>query len=303
VSVSQVEALERPVELLWVRVANLAVGSSFREGGLCAEQVERLVTLGGVWPPILVRRDGLVVDGAHRVAAARRLGLARLEAQLFDGGPEEAFIEFVRRNVAHGLLLTLRERKRAAVRVLRTHREWSDRRVAELCGISSKTVARLRLEAGICPTAESPQLDVRVGRDEKVRPVQRGSVRGRVLEALQAQPNGSLRAVAAVAGVSPETVRLLRMNLARVPQPTEQEPQREEPAVSWREDVAMTSCDAGEEFLAWFERTQVTETDLARVSAVPLSRVYELADEARRRSAIWHQLGRALESRTARPAD
>ena len=34
----------------------------------------------------------------------------------------------------------------------------------------------------------------------------------RVVEALRTQPSGSLRAVAAAAAVSPETVRLVRMN-------------------------------------------------------------------------------------------
>ena len=173
---SQIEVLEPRTVVVRMKVADLKVGPSFREGGLCPEHVERLMTLGGSWPPIVVDSDGLVIDGAHRVVAARRLGWARLDAVLFEGGSEEAFIEFVRRNVAHGLLLTLRERKQAAVRVLGSHREWSDRRVAEVCGISSKTVGRLRLEMG-CPTEEDAQLDSgsRVGRDDRRRPVQRGS--------------------------------------------------------------------------------------------------------------------------------
>ena len=149
VAVSQVEVMERSPAPVMVPVADLAAGSLFREGGLCPEHVERLVGLGGSWPPIVVMRSGgMIVDGAHRVAAARRLGLARLEAVFFDGGVEAAFVEFLRRNVAHGLLLTLQERKHAAVRVLRVHRAWSDRRVAELCGISPKTVGRLRAGKG-----------------------------------------------------------------------------------------------------------------------------------------------------------
>jgi ParB-like chromosome segregation protein Spo0J len=292
-----------------IKVADLKVGPSFRDDGLCSEHVERLMTQGGSWPPIVVDSDGLVIDGAHRVVAARRLGWARLDAVLFEGGSEEAFIEFVRRNVAHGLLLTLRERKRAAVRVLGSHREWSDRRVAEVCGISSKTVGRLRLDVGR-PTEEDAQLDgdSRVGRDDRRRPVQRGSARARVVEALRTQPSGSLRAVAAVAGVSPETVRLVRMNLTRAPREadTETETAAETTAetaaadesVAWRADAALVSCDTGKEFLSWFERTQITDADMARVHAVPLSRIYDLAKEARRRSEGWLHLARALEART-----
>jgi hypothetical protein len=91
-----------------VPVAVLAPGSHFRADGLCEEQVDRLVSLDGAWPPIVVGRDdGVVVDGAHRVEAARRLGLPSVVAVPFDGGADEQFVEFVRRNVSHGLLLTL----------------------------------------------------------------------------------------------------------------------------------------------------------------------------------------------------
>jgi hypothetical protein len=297
--VSQVEVMEQPTELVWVPVAQLVVGASFRERGVCPDHVDQLVALGGSWPPIVVMRgSGLVVDGAHRVVAARRLGLARVEAVPFDGTVEDAFVEFVRRNVAHGLLLTLPERKRAATRVLRAHGSWSDRRIAALCGLSPKTVGRLRVD-GRCPTEEDRQWDaVRVGRDDRARPARRGSVRGRVVEALQAQPTASLRAIAAAVGVSPETVRLVRLNLAEMSVPVEaaMAPTATEPA-SWRADDALVSSEQGEDFLAWFERTAVAGPDLARAAAVPLSRVYELADVARRRAQTWMQLARLLEAR------
>ena len=126
-------------------LAELSVSSSFREAGLNEEHVQRLVALAGHWPPILVNRvRRSVIDGAHRVEAARILGLDRIEAWYFDGEPDEALIEFVRRNVHQGLPLTLRERKRAAEHVLTAYPEWSDRRIAELCAISPKTVGRLR---------------------------------------------------------------------------------------------------------------------------------------------------------------
>jgi hypothetical protein len=72
--VSQLELVEDvgPPDRVAVVVTDL-VASSFRSGALCAEQVDRFVALGGAWPPILVgRADGVVIDGAHRVSAARR---------------------------------------------------------------------------------------------------------------------------------------------------------------------------------------------------------------------------------------
>jgi ParB-like chromosome segregation protein Spo0J len=305
------QVLEPAADIVPVDVAKLVMGVPFREDGLCLEHVERLVVAAGEWPPIVVSRaDHVVIDGAHRVAAARRLGFVKIDAMLFDGSPEEAFVEFVRRNVTHGLLLTLSERKRAARRVLRSHPAWSDRRVAEVCGLSPKTVGRLRVERG-CPSEGGPQLDgpVRIGRDDRARPVSRASVRPRVVAALHAEPNASLRAIAAVAGVSPETVRLVRMNLRGEPSAeapiTERAPRgatTAAEAAAWRTDAALRTAECGEDFLAWFEHTAVEDDDVARVQMVPLSRVYEIADEARRRSEAWLQFARALEARSANAA-
>lgn len=293
---SHAEVVEGPAPeaIVTMAVADLGRSPALRAGGLTAEQVERLMALGGAWPPILVRRsDGAVIDGAHRVAAARRLGMVRMEVELFDGSAADAFVEFVRRNVTQGLVLSLSERKQAVVRVLRDHPRWSDRRVAELCAVSPKTVARLRSDEARCPTEEGAQSDteVREGRDRRLRPVRRGSVRARVLEALEARPDGSLRAIAAVAGVSPETVRLVKLNLAQAPEADDAVAPADP---SWREDAAL------EGFSAWFERTAVAEDDLAWAETLPISRVYVVADEARRRSELWLRLARGLEARPAR---
>ena len=167
-------------EVVLIALVELRVCSSFREAGLSEEHVQRLVALGGHWPPVLVNRaDGSVIDGAHRVEAARRIGLDRLEAWYFDGGAEEAFVEFVRRNVSQGLPLTLSERKRAAEHVLSSYSEWSDRRIAELCAISPKTVGRLRPKSSGRPSEGILHLDARsrIGRDNKWRPVHSASVR------------------------------------------------------------------------------------------------------------------------------
>jgi ParB-like chromosome segregation protein Spo0J len=308
--VSQAERiadLEPLAEVTLVPVAGLVAGS-FRAGGVCTEQVDRLAALGGGWPPILVRAsDSTVIDGAHRVAAARRLGMARLPAELFHGRADEAFIEFVRRNVTQGLALSLTDRKRAAERVLRDYPLWSDRRVAELCALSPKTVGRVRTEVLGCPSEDGPHSDggLRQGRDNRLRPARPGSARARVIEALRSQPDASLRTLAVAAGVSPETVRLVRLDLStasvapEAPAEPEVEPSAQG-AATWKEDGALASSEHGDDFLAWFERTLVEDTDLDRVPEVPMGRVYVIADEARRRSDTWLQFARKLEERPGR---
>jgi ParB-like chromosome segregation protein Spo0J len=306
--VQTVELLPAPTEVVTVALADLTVTTSFREGGLSEEHVQRLVALAGHWPPVLVNRsDGLVIDGAHRVEAARILGLNRIEAWYFDGAPDDALIEFVRRNVHQGLPLTLRERKRAAEHVLIAHPEWSDRRIAELCAISPKTVGRLRGKKTDRPTGGILQLDARsrIGRDNKWRPVHSASIRSRVAEALKEHPGASLRSVAKAVGVSPETVRIVRMNMdagspdvATKPLPVLATAKAPDKSASWDQDLALVSSDDGEDFVAWFDRTTLTEEECWRfLDSVPLSRIYEIADEARRRSEVWTQFAKSLDVR------
>jgi hypothetical protein len=297
-----------------VAVARLVVKSSIREGGVNQEHVRRLMRLGGRWSPILVHEGtGVVIDGVHRVAAARLLGLVRVEATVFSGGPDEALIEFVRRNVHHGLPLTLRERKWAAGRVLDVHPHWSDRRIAGICALSPKTVGRLRV-SDHSPSEELPQLDtsVRIGRDNRLRPVNSDLVRERVAEAIRAQPDASLRSVAATVGVSPETVRSVRMSLNR---PTVVEGHISDGiaddgvapgtclpiALSGRglAVVADDSCVSAD-FVEWFNHTDVNASECAQwAQSVPLARVYEIGAEARRRAEAWLDFARVVDARVA----
>jgi ParB-like chromosome segregation protein Spo0J len=282
---------------------DLQVAAPYRESGVSEAHVARLVELGGRWPPILVSRDDrVVIDGLHRVAAARVLGCETIDASLFDGGPDAAVVEFIRRNMHHGLPLTLRDRKQAAGRLLIAHPEWSDRRIAELCVVSPKTVGRLRRSPADLPTEEVPQLDTRfrIGRDNKRRPTDRALARQRAAKAIEAHPAGSLRSIAAEAGVSPETVRHLRADVQEMLERREAE-EDEARSPGWQTDRALVSCDGGDDFLEWFERTTIDELDCRRhLDKVPLSRVYGVADEARRRAELWTRFARSLEARSAK---
>jgi ParB-like chromosome segregation protein Spo0J len=308
-----------------VAVARLVVKSSIREGGVNQEHVRRLMRLGGKWSPILVHETtGVVIDGVHRVAAARLLGLVRIDATLFSGGPDEALIEFVRRNVHHGLPLTLRERKWAAGQVLDAHPHWSDRRIAGICALSPKTVGRLRLVADDCPSEELPQLDtsLRMGRDNRLRPVNSASLRERVAEAIRTQPGASLRSVASSVGVSPETVRSVRMSLS---QPTAAERlapvdsvdhgviqgvvEDAVPSIAGTPTATLparglslvtTGADVTADFDAWLTRTEVTTPECSQwARTVPASRADAIAAEARRRAGVWLNFARAVDPHAA----
>jgi ParB-like chromosome segregation protein Spo0J len=314
----------RPVRLLPnadevdVALRDLRSAPSLRANGLDPAHVAVLAEMPDRWPPIVVRRaDMSVVDGQHRVAAARKLRLTHVRAVLFDGSSDDAYVEFVRCNVGHGLPLSLDERRAAVHRILRTHAGRSDRAIAALCGVSPKTVARVRDELGACGALTDG--GTRVGRDGRARPIDAAAVRERIAEELQLHPDASLRFIAKKVGASPETVRSVRNRLGLVnehvassspavvidPEATVlallSRTQRRECA--WRDDAAMSTRDGGEEFVSWFDATMVDDADAwTYVRAVPLSRTYEIADEARRRASFWSSFAQTLERQVQRRA-
>lgn len=171
-----------------------------------------LAESGVEFPPILVHRGTMrVIDGMHRLFACRLRGRETIEVRFFDGDERDAFLLAVKANILHGLPLSLSDRKAAAERIVRSHPQYSDRAIAEISGISARTVAIVREWA----TAGSEQLDTRVGRDGRVRPANPAAGRQVISQLLSSRPQASLRAIAREAGVSPGTVRKVREQLAQ----------------------------------------------------------------------------------------
>jgi ParB-like chromosome segregation protein Spo0J len=161
-------------------------------------------------PPIVIHRASMrVIDGVHRLRATELRGHNTIAARLFEGNDAEAFALAVHLNVTHGLPLTLSERKDAAQRVLKSYPHWSDRSIGLIAGVSNKTVGKLRG----CTTEEISQLNPRLGRDGKVRPVSPALGRRRAAEFLSMNPRASLREIARKAGVSVTTARDVRQRV------------------------------------------------------------------------------------------
>ncbi|MFC4592002.1 ParB/RepB/Spo0J family partition protein [Sphaerisporangium corydalis] len=194
----------------WISIAELVLRDSPRSSGEDTEHARALaeVEAEAGLPPIVVQRGtNRVVDGMHRVRAAQLRGERAIRARYFDGDDASAFVLAVRLNARHGLPLSLPDRKSAARRILREHPGWSNRAVASVVGLSPKTVGALRDQCGV------PVAEVRTGRDGRARPLSTASGRERAREILLRDPTSSLRTVSAAAGVSPGTVRAVRIQL------------------------------------------------------------------------------------------
>ncbi|MGN2637844.1 ParB N-terminal domain-containing protein [Nocardia takedensis] len=179
------------------------------------EHVRTLADSAAPFPPIIVRRaTRQIIDGWHRLHAARLRGEQTIAAVLFDGDATEAFVLSVKVNAAHGLPLSLTERKAAALRILLSYPESSDRSIAAVAGISHRTVAAIRTRS----TGQIVQSTGRVAANGVVHRLDGQQGRRRAIEMFTADPDASARKVAAAAGISLTTAKEVR-KLVRTGQP------------------------------------------------------------------------------------
>ncbi|MFJ9721220.1 ParB N-terminal domain-containing protein [Streptomyces sp. NPDC101209] len=200
---------EAPVER--VRLADLTVSFSPRSGEVDGEWALTLAQVEGGLPPIVVHRSSLaVIDGLHRVRAARLKGRTHIPARFFEGSRHDAMLLAVAMNVVQGRPLSVADRVAAAARIVTERPQWSDRAVAVVAGLSAKKVSELR--AGLTGL---PRCERRVGLDGRSRPLSTARARELAGELLRADPTASLRTIARQAGISPATVADVRDRLLR----------------------------------------------------------------------------------------
>lgn len=107
------------------------------------------VKVGIEFPPIVVFHDGAenwLADGFHRWHAHKQAEKASILADVRAGTLLDAKLYAVGANGAHGLRRTNEDKRRAVQMVLEepAWKDWSDRKVAEVCAVSDKTVAAVR---------------------------------------------------------------------------------------------------------------------------------------------------------------
>ncbi|MDE2200870.1 MAG: ParB N-terminal domain-containing protein [Rhodospirillales bacterium] len=157
-----------------------------RVDGIDPDHVRALEAVAEAWPPlrVVVQGDGfLLIDGFHRLAAAQNLRLAEVPVEVLDS-PEDGDLTSLAFafNVAHGMPLTLADRRAFAGRLLRQHPDWSDREIGRRAGLVQPTIAKVRQDlerdATIAPA------ETRRGRDGRVYPASPASSGRSFVEAI-----------------------------------------------------------------------------------------------------------------------
>jgi ParB-like chromosome segregation protein Spo0J len=276
-----------------------------------------LVETDEILPPILVHQETMrVIDGVHRVRAAQIKGETTIAAQLHDCDESAAFVLAVQRNVAHGLPLSLVDRKAAAARIITSRPNWSDRAIAAISGLSDRTVRTIRR----CSTAEMSRLNVggdrgdgaeRVGRDGRTRPLSSAEGRHRASQIIAERPTVALRTVAKAAGISVGTAHDVRERMRRRddPVPARQrklpgpviaatKPDLRSILESLRKDPSLKFTDAGRCVLRWLCSHVIEPKDWEPLlENVPAHSTKMIANLARSYADAWQEFARKLEQR------
>jgi ParB-like chromosome segregation protein Spo0J len=295
--------LSEPVVL---EIDSLLLDGSPRLQGENETHTRALARADTALPPVLVHRQVMrVLDGIHRVQAARLRGETKIQAVLFDGDAEAAFVYAVKANVSHGLLLSLADRRAAALRMVSSFPEWSDRAVAASSGLSHTTVSAIRGRT----TGSAGQLNTRVGRDGRVRPIPAGAAaaRRRAASMLAARPAASLREVARSTGVSVGTAHDVRRRIDNgedpVPGGVRHSARRTKaPATvleSLKKDPSLRYTEVGRRVVRWLD-THFIDPDALPLIAdrLPPHCSHTIAELARGYADAWERLAQQLQAGT-----
>lgn len=294
-----------------VPLSRLVSGDSPRRCGENGGHARTLAGLGDALPPIIVHRPTMrVIDGMHRLRAARLRGADKIEVRFFDGDEASAFVLAVQQNITHGLPLSLADRKAAADRIISLYPRWSDRVIASVTGLSGPTVAARRKRL----TANNLQPDTRIGADGRTRSIDPARRRQAAAQLLADNPGASLREIARQAGLSPETIRKLRAHSAPANGATSRRPARplagadgpararSTPLQALLADPAFRSTDNGRALLRLLTASRaIYDSGSDFIQKAPAHCLGRLAEAARACARDWEAFAAEAERRRALP--
>jgi len=249
-------------------------------------------------PPILVHRNSMqVIDGNHRLQAAKSRNAETICVRFFDGSEEEAFVLAVEANNSHGLPLSLADRKSASRRIIAQYPQWSDRKIAEITGLAHKTVGAARRRS----SGEIPQTTTRLGRDGRTRRLRdNGPERGRLEVAENSSASDGSAARSASSGQARD-----REPIARNRKPDDPADHTMAAGArafnsatalhNLRTDPSLRFTESGRAMLRWLDAAPRTAEESATLAdRIPDHCVGAVIAIARYNAAIWNNFANRL---------
>ncbi|GAB3874591.1 ParB N-terminal domain-containing protein [Kibdelosporangium lantanae] len=302
-----------------VPIDSLLPADSPRLSGESMEHARMLAASEAELPPIVVHRPTRrVIDGMHRLKAAALRGQDDILVRFYEGDDEDAFIVAVETNIAHGLPLSLADRTAAAVRIVAGRPQWSDRRIAAVTGLAASTVGAIRRRSTDRTVQSATAAANRIGRDGKVRPIDRTTGRLRASEFIKTRPEASVREIARAAGVSPATAldvrNRMRDGMSPIPEGrsggSKKYPAPRTPLdraigaeidsgivlQDLKKDPSLRFTEIGRALLRWLDtHTAGLEHWKQHADNVPAHSKHAIAKLARQNSDAWQELAQYLE--------
>lgn len=218
----------------WIAIGDIVASAAYQmREKLCqttvAEYAE-LITAEDPWPfatPLTAYKIGkeiILVDGFHRLAAAKQIDQEAVLCEVIDGTRTDALKAALSANITHGLRRSNSDKRRAVTMAIEdiVLGKMSDRKLAELCGVSDKFVGVIRGEVRTVrtsPPEKKQKPSVNVGSDGKAYPATKEdamSQRERVSTAIFTEPEASDREIAQIVGCDHKTVASVRREIKEV---------------------------------------------------------------------------------------
>lgn len=120
------------------------------------DYIEELQGQGTHWPALVVNRELILIDGFHRLEAARRRGDEEIEVEVRDAEGDESLALAARLNTIHGKRLTVMELA-WRIKLLVEEKGWSQARAGEYFGKSQPWISDYLIDSPRGSTLHLPR--------------------------------------------------------------------------------------------------------------------------------------------------
>lgn len=170
------------------------------------------------FPAVVVFKDSKAVhwlaDGFTRCAALASIdSTASIKVEIREGSRKDALAYSASANASHGLRRTNADKRRAVDLLIAAFPKWSNRRIAQACGVGHQLVGNVR------PEVDESSIQEREGADGKVQRVRTVKVPAEPADALE-KPLAKFKAIVALVPEA-ERARFAELVLALLTAPTD----------------------------------------------------------------------------------